>query len=78
MFTINGYKSSFDEKERGSLEEGKRADMVILSGNPLNIRVSDLNTLKVEETIYNGETYKDRNPGVLSSIARGLFSRSLI
>ncbi|MBI9104935.1 MAG: amidohydrolase family protein [Spirochaetales bacterium] len=78
MFTINGYKSSFDEKERGSLEEGKIADMVLLSGNPLEIGISDLKNLEVEETIYGGKPYRDRSPGALSSIGKGLISRSSI
>ena len=34
MCTYNGYLATFDEKERGSLETGKIADMAILSENP--------------------------------------------
>ena len=36
---------SFDETERGSLEAGKIADMVILSGNPYE---TDADKLKAE------------------------------
>lgn len=38
MCTIDGYRQTFDEKERGSLEVGKIADMVILSKNPCRKR----------------------------------------
>lgn len=34
MCTYNGSWVTFDEAERGSLEVGKRADMVVLSGDP--------------------------------------------
>ncbi len=35
---------------------GKRADLVILSGNPLTIEPMKLNTIVVLETIKDGET----------------------
>lgn len=35
--TYNGAWVTFDEKDRGSLEIGKMADMVILSQNPYNM-----------------------------------------
>ncbi|MBR5121969.1 MAG: amidohydrolase family protein, partial [Anaerotignum sp.] len=44
--TYNGYYTSFDDTERGSLEKGKIADMVILSENPYQIEKSRLNELK--------------------------------
>ena len=38
MCTYNGYFTSFDEKERGSLEPGKIADMAVLSKNPYAVQ----------------------------------------
>lgn len=58
--TYNVAWTSFDENERGSLEIGKIADMVILSGNPYDIPVTDINTLKVEQLILAGKNYKNR------------------
>ena len=52
--TYNGYWTTFDEKERGSLEVGKVADMVVLNKNPYEIPTNELNTLKVEQTILCG------------------------
>lgn len=52
--TYNGYWTTFDEQERGSLEVGKIADMVILNKNPYSLDVANLRELKVEKTILKG------------------------
>jgi predicted amidohydrolase YtcJ len=53
--TIDAAWQIFQEKNRGSLEIGKYADMVILSDNPLQ-NPSSINTIDVMETIVGGET----------------------
>lgn len=45
----------FEEDRKGSIEVGKMADFVVLSGNPLNIERSELINLKVMATIKEGE-----------------------
>ena len=76
MCTYNGYYTTFDEKERGSLEAGKIADMVILSGNPYEVGESRLKDLKVEELILSGKKYKSCKEPVVGAILRGLTSHS--
>ena len=49
MCTYNTCYMSFDEAERGSMEAGKIADMVILSGNLYETDVTKLDTLKAEQ-----------------------------
>ncbi|NLL62702.1 MAG: amidohydrolase family protein [Ruminococcaceae bacterium] len=78
MCTYNGYKITFDEKERGSLEVGKIADMVILSADPYSIPTKELGKLKVEETILGGNPYKKQNRTVLGAILRGMASKNAI
>ncbi|NPE09210.1 MAG: amidohydrolase family protein [Asgard group archaeon] len=58
MFTYEVAWMSFDEKERGSLEKGKFADMVILNENPLVKDPKDLLQLKVEQLYLKGKKYK--------------------
>ncbi len=58
MCTYNGYWTTFDEKTNGSLEVGKRADMVILSKNLYALPVQELMDVKVEQLILGGEPYR--------------------
>ena len=58
LYTYEVAWASFDEKDRGSLEKGKIADMVILNQDPLKLDPKDLRSLKVEKLILNGKEYK--------------------
>lgn len=73
LFTSNAAWMSFDEKERGTLEVGKCADMVILNKNPLALNPRDLRELKVEALFLRGKPYQS-GQGIFSMLARGLFS----
>lgn len=63
MCTYNVAWTSFDENERGSLEQGKAADMVILSDDPYTVGTQNLNTLKVEQLLLAGKPYKSMTGG---------------
>ena len=76
MCTYNGYYTTFDERERGSLEVGKIADMVVLSGNPYEVDKSELKNLKVEQLYLGGEKYKSCKDRVAGTVLRGLTSKS--
>jgi hypothetical protein len=49
-----------EEREKGTLEVGKRADLVILDGNPLKVDPMKIRDLRVLETIKDGRTIHRR------------------
>ena len=75
MATYNGYWTSFDETERGSLEVGKIADMVILSANPYELPKDRLLDLKAEKLILSGKEYRPQSQSVSIAVLKGMFSR---
>lgn len=54
--TINAAYQYFEEDSKGSLEPGKRADLVILDGNPLTVDPLAIRDIQVVETIKDGQT----------------------
>ena len=61
MFTLNGARFAFEENEKGTIEVGKAADLVVLSENPCNILPSRIGKISVEMTIINGKVVFLRN-----------------
>ena len=54
--TINGAYTYFEEKEKGSIKEGKRADLIILDRNPMKTEKKMLKEIQVLETIKEGKS----------------------
>jgi hypothetical protein len=58
MYTVNGAYASFEEDIKGSISEGKLADMVVLSKDPFKVPIEKLKSIKVEKVIIGGRIVK--------------------
>lgn len=54
-FTINGAYANFLEKETGSIEVGKKADIIVLDKNLFEIPVTEIYKARVLITLFEGE-----------------------
>jgi predicted amidohydrolase YtcJ len=55
MYTVNAAYESSEENLKGSIEEGKLADLTILSDNPYTVPSSKIGDIKVGMTIVSGK-----------------------
>lgn len=55
MFTYNGAYASFEESIKGNIEEGKLADLIVLSEDITTCEVDRIKDLTVEQTYVDGE-----------------------
>ncbi|MFN7995001.1 MAG: amidohydrolase [Bryobacteraceae bacterium] len=62
LYTINNAFITFAEKERGSLEKGKLADLIVLDRDILTCPVDDVRKIQVEQTYLGGKVIYSRNP----------------
>ncbi|MEM2730201.1 MAG: amidohydrolase family protein, partial [Candidatus Korarchaeum sp.] len=58
LYTIDAAFFSFEEHMKGSISEGKVADMIILSEDIFGVRREDIRKLKVDLVIKGGEVIK--------------------
>jgi hypothetical protein len=60
MYTINAAYQNHQERETGSIEVGKLADLVILEKNLFEVAPRDIHAVRVMRTILEGTTVFDR------------------
>ena len=77
MCTYNGAYATFDEKERGSLEKGKYADMVILDKNPYEVPIDKIKDIGLKATILKGEVYRPKKRHILATILKGMLRKGV-
>jgi len=55
MFTCNGAYGIFEEDNKGTLEVGKLADIVILDSDILSVPNEEIKDIKIMTTIKSGQ-----------------------
>lgn len=60
LYTINNAYLTFEEKEKGSLEAGKLADLVVLDRDILSCPVDEVRNIAVEQTYLGGKLVYQR------------------
>lgn len=61
MVTMWGAEQFGEQDSKGSIKEGKRADLVVLSDNPVTMDPAKINQVRVLETIKDGKSVWVRN-----------------
>ena len=54
LYTINAAYLSSEETIKGSIEQGKLADLTVLSQDPTKVPADQIENIQVEMTIMNG------------------------
>lgn len=62
-FTLDAAWSLFLEKEVGSLEVGKRADLVVFARDPMTVPEGEIPSVEVDYTLVDGEVVHERGRG---------------
>jgi len=60
LYTINNAYLTFEEQEKGSIEKGKLADLVVLDRDILSVPVDEIKDTKVEVTYLGGNVVYQR------------------
>jgi predicted amidohydrolase YtcJ len=60
IWTINNALATGEQRQKGTIEPGKLADLTVLSGDPLTAPDDDFLSLKVCETLVGGRTVYER------------------
>ena len=59
-YTLNGAYAAYQEKDKGSIEVGKLADLVLLDKDPTKIEAEGIKDIKVIMTVLGGEIAWER------------------
>ena len=61
MYTVNAAYAAHEEAIKGTIEEGKLADLTVISNNPFKTSPAMLDRIKVEMTVIGGKIVYQRN-----------------
>ena len=58
MYTLDAAYASGEETAKGSIEEGKLADLTVLSSDPTAVKLSEIKNVKVDMVIIDGKVLR--------------------
>ncbi|MCW3996811.1 MAG: amidohydrolase [Candidatus Bathyarchaeota archaeon] len=59
MYTLDAAYVSGEENHKGSIEEGKLADLTVLASDPLTVKPEEIKDIAVSMVVVNGKILKD-------------------
>ena len=62
LYTLDNAAMAFEEAEKGSIQEGKLGDLVILAEDPLAVEPESIGAISVEATVIGGEVVYQSEP----------------
>jgi len=68
MVTATAAWSSFEEKDKGTIEAGKLADLVILENDPFVVDAGKISGIKIEEVFLGGQPHKRQAEFTVSNL----------
>jgi len=68
LYTINNAYITFAEKEKGSLETGKLADLIVLDKDILTCPIEEIKGIQVERTYLGGKLVYERGHQVAGAV----------
>ncbi|MBR5981929.1 MAG: amidohydrolase family protein, partial [Firmicutes bacterium] len=60
LYTAGGAYASYDERVRGTIRNGKYADLVVLDRDIFRVPEEEIKNIQVDMTVLNGETVFER------------------
>ncbi len=61
MYTVFAAKAASEMTDKGSIEQGKLADLIVLSNNPISLSIDEINKISVSYTIIDGVVVRSKS-----------------
>jgi predicted amidohydrolase YtcJ len=62
IYTVDAAYASFEESVKGSIEEGKLADLAVISRDPRTVSPNEIEHIRVEMTVVGGKVVYPKSP----------------
>jgi predicted amidohydrolase YtcJ len=63
LYTLDNAAMAFEEGDKGSIQEGKLGDLVVLAGDPTAVAPESIEEIPIAMTVVGGEIVYSAEPG---------------